>query len=204
MKTFRCPWCGERCISSLNKSFFYDRGRLKCGNRCPSCNKRFIPKEGLRFVLIPEILVFLLLFLLGVKYGDGYYLLCLAYLLSLVFIIEPLIRYFFRPIMRCADEGYRPLPVATPYVVALSAPVRLVQEDIYAVLPTRDQRPIVVHTDMQDTFIPVHLQTDVVAGRYRMGFLKPETIHTDLVEVGTVFQISVAEGQTVTATVIAK
>ena len=50
MKIYRCPCCGEACLSSADKLFYIDGNRRRYAktvrsNVCPCCNERFTPQK---------------------------------------------------------------------------------------------------------------------------------------------------------------
>lgn len=188
MKTFRCPWCGEVCITGLSKAFcFVMPGQIRKGNRCPVCNKRYVPKS--RFLIAAFYLAVMgWILYLGISRRQkailnwGF----LTLLIVVVFMLDPLWKYWITPAVRAADIGNERLSIPTQAAIVLDQPVSLIREEIFAIRFIDPPREAAIHKDEYGKPIPVYLEKK---DGWKMGFLKPELYHLDDIPAGASFEV---------------
>ena len=188
MKTFRCPWCGEVSITGLRKAFcFVMVGQIRKGNRCPVCNKHYIPKS--RFLIIAFYLAAMGWTLyLGISRHQEIILFWGVMLILTVgvFIVNPVLNYFIAPSERADEDRRGRLSIPTQAAIVLDQPVSLIREEIFAIRFIDPPREAAIHKDEYGKPIPVYLEKK---NGWKMGFLKPELYRLDDIPIGASFEV---------------
>lgn len=194
MKLFKCPWCGDDCVDIMQKSLFYNRFAA-AGNKCKHCNKRFVPKPSkLKFFVY--IIIFILTLIIYIfKKNESYSLIGFYLLLGIFFIIDPIICYAFRPIVRCADDKYQftPIPIIPIAIipipiqasVSLMKKISLCQQNIFAISFTDENIFIAKHKDLKNSIIPVYIEYK--NDGWGLGFLKPDLYEINKIPLNAQF-----------------
>lgn len=188
MKTFRCPWCGEVSITGLRKAFcFVMVGQIRKGNRCPVCNKRYVPKP--RFLIAAFYLAAMgWILYLGISRRQEA-ILFWGFMLILtvgVFIVNPVLNYFIAPSERADEDRRGRLSIPMQAAIVLDQPVSLIREEIFAIRFIDPPREAAIHKDEYGKPIPVYLEKK---DGWKMGFLKPELYRLDDIPIGASFEV---------------
>ena len=183
MKKYRCPVCGEECITLRKKIFTYSlpsRGRDYNGNICPKCGGMFMPypKRGIKFY-IEAVIISLLIssgFLLTIFVSSAFVLLMVSsfffiplLIMPLFSIDYPLVKYkrvdlmYERPALgRRAFSDHRGFIIPEP-----NARIRLKQKtgkighlDIYGIRFEQKTKAVRFREEFADGLVPVVFHTE--------------------------------------------
>lgn len=203
MKKYRCPCCGEECITLSNKIFSYEIVNPKTryvnfnGNRCPSCGGIFLPQIKYKNSLPSKIILFLVvailiyLFYLVFFVSTNYAFICLALLFIHPLIIAPISSINRALTMYDREKRKHIIPEANAKFIIDKITGKIDNLDIYGVKFKKHTNVIRFHETFTDGLVPVVFYKDSKnqQGELKVTIMKTEFIPKELLVEGSEFSV---------------
>ena len=164
MKKYRCPYCGEESITTLNKMLCNNLGKRtyfnKFGNPCPLCGKHYMVTTRAHTLiniifLLAEYgvpLLFLILCFFNMLWSIPFIL----YITILnAFLIIPIRNHFFMAIVQYNQEKLRPIFLDPNADITLSTSQRIKHLDIYGIRFRERTNVVRFHETFTNDLVPV-------------------------------------------------
>ena len=203
MKKYRCPCCGEECITLRKRFFIYNLSSPihdYSGSSCPECGGRFIPYEKSAIKSYIEY-AFLIAFLLALLYltifvSAIYVLIIIAYLLLLLpLVIFPILKIKL-PIVgfRRADYSARReyiLPEHNSKVMIELTNGKIKDLGIYGIRFDKKTNNTRFHETFTNDLVPVvfHKKDKKQGGETEVTIMEKEFIPGELLFYGSKFTV---------------
>ena len=203
MKKYRCPCCGEECISLSNKIFSYEIKNPRSsyvnldGNKCPCCGDVFLPINKYKNSLLTKILLFLVLFFciytlyLIFFVSPNYALIYLGLMFICPLIFAPMLS-LNRAITRYDRENSKHIiPKANAKFIIDYNANKIDNLDIYAIKFHKKTNIVRFHETFTNDLVPVvfHKQTKKQQGELEVTIMKMEFIPKEFLVEGSKFTI---------------
>ena len=195
MKKYRCPCCGEECITLSNKIFCYQASNGKnawvdiSGNRCPECGEIFkiFPQPCIRlYIEVAIVILFLLFMIYLIAFVNSLYsLLVLLFAFLYPMVIAPLLSINL-PIVKYSRKDKKFIVPESNAKLMLKDPVAKFNHlDIYGLQFHLKTKNVKFHETFTNGLVPVVFHKN---GREQQAELKVTIIKTEFIPKELLFE----------------
>lgn len=203
MKKYRCPCCGEECITLRDKIFSYEIKNSRAryanfdGNRCPLCNGVFLPKKRYKNSLLSKIILILtfILFLYSLYLvffvSTNYALIYLPLAIVFPLIIAPIFSINRALTMYDREKHEHIIPQVNAIFLIDKNIDKIDNLDIYAIKFQTKTNIVRFHEAFTNDLVPVvfHKHTKNQRGELEVTIMKMKFIPENLLIKGSKFTI---------------
>lgn len=201
MKKYRCPCCGEECITLRNKIFCYQASNGKnawadiSGNRCPECGGIFkiFPKPCVRLYIEVAIVLLFLLFMLYLIFfiNTIYTLIVLLFAFLYPFLIAPLLSIDLPIVKYNREEKKFIIPEHNAKVTLKRLTEKVNHLDIYGIKFNQKTNNVRFHETFTNDLVPVvfHKDSKKQQGKSEVTIMKMDFIPKELLFEGSEFTV---------------
>ena len=203
MKKYRCPCCGEECITTAYKMFppytgegGRDRSERKLGTECPKCTERYLSRGRYGDHFANGIFVFYFVsafFLAGLSLITGGFWILLTFpMLFPISVAFSIYKRSYFALVKCDRYKNEPMYLDHNAVVEISnATQRIENLDILGIRFSEKTCNVRFAEVFTGGLVPVVFYKDQKKqiSRYRVTFMKSEHIPKELLQVDAEFTV---------------